>query len=86
MIKNYLLTFFSLVLLIPLAAQENPCPQTDLPFIANSTMLTVWDGTEYKPFFIKGMNLGVAVPGTSPGELAATTEDYLRWFKDIREA
>ncbi|HKL33655.1 MAG TPA: hypothetical protein VJ919_14035, partial [Tangfeifania sp.] len=35
---------------------------------------------------MKGINLGVAVPGTFPGELAATKEDYTRWFKQIKEA
>jgi hypothetical protein len=30
--------------------------------------------------------MGVAVPGTFPGELAATTQDYVRWFGLIRQA
>ena len=40
----------------------------------------IWNGFNYVPIFIKGINLGVSVPGTQPGELAATTEDYRRWF------
>lgn len=35
---------------------------------------------------MKGINLGVAKPGTFPGELAATREDYARWFPLIRAA
>ena len=30
--------------------------------------------------------MGNAVPGTQPGELAATREDYRRWFHLIKEA
>ena len=46
----------------------------------------IWNGFNYVPIFIKGINLGVAVPGTQPGELAATTEDYRRWFQLVKEA
>lgn len=57
-----------------------------IPFSTNTENLTIWNGTEYIPFFIKGINLGVAVPGTFPGELAATRNDYARWFVQIKEA
>ncbi len=40
---------------------------------------------EYKPFFIKGINLGVGVPGTQPGEMAATREQYREWFKQMAD-
>ncbi|WP_425281268.1 hypothetical protein [Paenibacillus cellulositrophicus] len=40
------------------------------------------DGT-WKEIFVKGVNLGATVPGHFPGELPATEEDYLRWFKEI---
>ncbi|MCK4991911.1 MAG: hypothetical protein KAS29_15535, partial [Bacteroidales bacterium] len=46
----------------------------------------IWNGFNYIPIFMKGINLGVSVPGTQPGELAATTEDYRRWFELIKEA
>jgi hypothetical protein len=46
----------------------------------------IWNGFNYVPIFIKGINLGVSVPGTQPGELAATAEDYRRWFGLIKEA
>ncbi|GLC28838.1 family 2 glycosyl transferase [Clostridium omnivorum] len=35
--------------------------------------------------FIKGVNIGAGKPGTFPGELAITKEEYLRWFKYIGE-
>lgn len=46
----------------------------------------IWNGEEYVSIFLRGINLGVSVPGTQPGQLAATTEDYRRWFDLIREA
>jgi len=46
----------------------------------------IWNGFNYVPIFIKGINLGISVPGTQPGQLAATTEDYRRWFELIKEA
>lgn len=56
------------------------------PFSTNTSHLTLWNGSEYVPFFMKGINLGIAVPGTFPGELGATTDDYIRWFSQIKEA
>lgn len=35
--------------------------------------------------FIKGVNIGAAKPGSFPGELAITREEYLRWFRQIKE-
>jgi len=46
----------------------------------------IWNGSNYIPVFIKGINLGISVPGTQPGQLAATAEDYSRWFDLIKEA
>jgi len=57
-----------------------------VPFSTNKTHLTIWNGTEYIPFFMKGVNLGIAVPGTFPGELAASREQYAEWFTQIKEA
>jgi hypothetical protein len=59
---------------------------TSIPYSTNSSHLTIWNGTEYVPFFTKGINLGISVPGTFPGELAATKAQYARWFQQIKEA
>ena len=56
------------------------------PFMVVGDELAIWDGRDYNPQFIKGMNLGVSVPGTQPGQLAASSEDYQRWFMLIKEA
>lgn len=61
-------------------------PVQPLPFSTNASHLTTWDGEKYVPFTIKGTNLGIAVPGTFPGELRATAADYSRWFTEIQAA
>ncbi|MFP4622479.1 MAG: Ig-like domain-containing protein [Bacteroidales bacterium] len=61
-------------------------PNPEVPFSVNKTHLTVWNGCRYVPIFVKGMNLGVGVPGTFPGQLAASREQYSKWFAQIREA
>ena len=55
-------------------------------YAIKNEQFAIWNGTGYIPVFIKGINLGVSVPGTQPGQLAATSEDYRRWFHLIREA
>ena len=45
-----------------------------VPFAAQGNYFGIWNGNSYSPLFIKGVNLGVSVPGTHPGELAATRE------------
>ena len=80
-----------LLLSIPfhLTAQENidGCSDKEaVPFSVNETHLTVWNGSQYVPIFIKGINLGVAVPGTFAGQLAASRQQYREWFSLIREA
>ena len=57
---------------------------TLVPFKAKGDYFSVWDGKGYTELFLKGMNLGVAVPGTFPGELAATASQYARWFAQIK--
>ncbi|MBU9713993.1 hypothetical protein [Evansella tamaricis] len=42
------------------------------------------DGT-WKDLPIKGINLGIAKPGTWPGEAAISEEEYYRWFQMIGE-
>jgi hypothetical protein len=57
-----------------------------IPYSTRENFLSIWNGTQYVPFFIKGVNLGVSVPGTYPGELAATRSQYGKWFTQIKEA
>lgn len=56
-----------------------------IPFKAADGRLSVWNGATFDPLFIKGMNIGVGLPGTQPGELAPTSDDYDRWFEMLGE-
>ena len=56
-----------------------------VPFSVDSTHLCIWNGNGYSPVFIKGINLGVAIPGTFPGELAASRAQYGRWLEKLSE-
>jgi hypothetical protein len=67
-------------------AQTSCNPADTLPFSTNATHLTMWNGEKYVPLFIKGINLGISVPGTFPGELAASRAQYGRWFQLVKEA
>lgn len=60
--------------------------QTAYPFSTDTSRFTHWNGFRYVPITIKGMNLGVSVPGTYPGELAASKEYYWKWFQEIKDA
>ncbi len=40
----------------------------------------------YRPVFVKGINLGAALPGHYPAEFPATDQDYLRWFRQMTRA
>jgi hypothetical protein len=57
-----------------------------VPFKCGSTFIGQYKGDRYEPFYIKGINLGAAIPGTSPAEMAPSAEMYARWFKLMSEA
>ncbi|WP_372776235.1 T9SS type A sorting domain-containing protein [Mangrovibacterium sp.] len=58
---------------------------TTVPFVASGDYFGVWNGKDYTKLFLKGINLGISVPGTLPGELAATSEQYAKWFDQIKQ-
>lgn len=45
----------------------------------------IYKDGEWTTTFLAGVNMGAAKPGTFPGELAITKDEYLRWFKQIKE-
>lgn len=49
------------------------------------THLAIYDGESWETPFWSGMNMGDTLPGHSPGELAPTRKDYLRWFPQMKE-
>jgi len=82
---KYLILFVFLTLICHVTAAQESF-DFSVPYSTDSTSLKIWNGTEYVPFFLKGINLGVTVPGTFPGQLAATRKQYARWFEDIKKA
>jgi hypothetical protein len=46
--------------------------------------LELFDGT-WRRFFVKGVNLGLGLPGHFPGEYPVLKETYLRWFGQMVE-
>lgn len=55
-----------------------------VPFSAlHDTYLQRWNGANYENFYIKGVNLGVGLPGTQAGDLAATRQQYAEWFAQM---
>lgn len=52
--------------------------------IDNDSFQLYKDG-EWKDFTVKGVNMGMAKPGTWPGEAAITEQEYYRWFEMIGE-
>jgi hypothetical protein len=55
-------------------------------FVTDSNSLVIRTDDGIMPIWIKGINLGVGVPGTKVWELAATREDYDRWLPMMKEA
>ena len=47
--------------------------------------LAVYTGKGWESRFWDGMNMGASLPGHSPGELAPTYDDYMRWFPRMKE-
>ena len=54
-------------------------------FRTGAKYFEVYDGSDFKSIFMKGVNMGVCDPGYFPGELGITERQYLQWFKDIAE-
>jgi hypothetical protein len=92
MSKIYTIPVLLIFLISNATAQIFPAEDFDcltdnpIPFSTNETHLTIWNGSDYQPFFIKGMNMGVAIPGKFPGEMAVTRDQYSRWFQLIKDA
>lgn len=55
------------------------------PSRINGQKFEVFEDGKWQPFIVKGVNMGMAKPGTFPGEAAITQEEYGRWFKQIGE-
>lgn len=52
---------------------------------AGEEYLQVYQDGAWEDFLIKGVNMGIAKPGSFPGETKITKQEYARWFKQISE-
>ncbi|UFU00541.1 hypothetical protein KO561_06255 [Radiobacillus kanasensis] len=49
----------------------------------NDEKMELYQDGSWKPITIKGVNIGMAKPGTFPGEAAITESEYYTWFEQI---
>lgn len=78
--------FFLFPVLILQLSELRGQPHIEVPFSVTDKHLTIRHGGQHEPVFIKGVNLGVGLPGTQVWDLAATRNDYARWFPMMSEA
>lgn len=53
------------------------------PYVASGDYLHVFRDGAYHPVFVRGVDLGVGMPGTQPGDLAPSYDDYRRWLEQM---
>ncbi len=64
--------------------KETPPQLRKSLFRVGKDHLEIKDGA-WKKFFIKGVNLGLGLPGYFPGEYAVKKGTYLKWFRQMTE-
>ena len=64
--------------------QRTPASMRGSAFRAVRDHLEVHDGV-WKKFFVKGVNIGLGLPGNFPGEYAVKKKTYQNWFAQISE-
>lgn len=64
-----------------LVPQDTLLPPEPLRLRAVGSGFQLKQGASWKPFFMNGINFGMAVPGTDPGELVTDREAIARWLE-----
>ncbi len=64
-------------------APEDPSKPLAVPYRAGRDYLEVADGRRYRAIFVKGVNLGAALPGRHPSEFPEDPSLYARWLEEI---
>ncbi|MCX8116674.1 MAG: tetratricopeptide repeat protein [Desulfobacterota bacterium] len=64
---------------------EPPVPLKAFNVRTSSDYLEREEGGHWEKFFIKGINLGLGLPGYFPGEFPIEKGTYLKWFEKIYE-
>lgn len=66
--------------------QKNEAPFTkEVHCRVSSDYLERFESGTWKKFFVKGINLGLGLPGYFPGEFPIEKGTYLKWFEKIHE-
>ncbi|TBL72498.1 hypothetical protein EYB31_29100 [Paenibacillus thalictri] len=58
---------------------------SQIKFRTQGDRIEIYDKGQWTSFFVKGVNVGAALPGHDPGELPIGKEKYLDWFGQIQE-
>jgi len=58
-------------------------PRKKMRFRVGKGCFEVWQGGKWKKLFIKGINLGLGLPGHFPGEYSILKKTYLKWFEQM---
>ncbi|MBD2864299.1 hypothetical protein [Paenibacillus oceani] len=56
-----------------------------MKFRTNGDSLEQYMDGQWSPFFVKGVNVGAAMPGHDPGDLPISKETYRKWFAQIAD-
>ncbi|MGE5807996.1 MAG: tetratricopeptide repeat protein [Nitrospirota bacterium] len=66
------------------SSKERPAQKRKSRFRAFTDHLEIYDGS-WRKFFVKGVNIGLGLPGYFPGEYAVKRGTYLKWFGQIAD-
>src|SRR5699024_9500820 len=66
-------------------SQNNKSENKNMPYISRveGKEFQIYKNGKWEKTFLKGVNMGAAKPGSFPGDLDITRDEYLRWFKHI---
>ena len=70
---------------LPLPPRARP-PAPAVPARVTGERFEVRAGDDWKPFYVKGVNLGVALPGRFPSDFPPDDSTYAHWLRRIAEA
>ncbi len=83
---DHLETVQALSLLRQREEQREPSPLAkQVNFRVSSHSLEIFRDRRWTPFFFKGVNIGLGLPGYFPGEFPIEKGTYLKWFEKIHE-
>ncbi|MCZ8513817.1 hypothetical protein O9H85_15515 [Paenibacillus filicis] len=58
---------------------------SQIKFRTQGDHIEIYTKQAWTPFFVKGVNVGAALPGHDPGELPISKDKYMEWFKQIQD-